>query len=129
MRILREEELPYSSKEFKFHLDSDIISRFHKAFRWNTSSIPPTLAARAFVGMFDLLNFLEVDWKKLLHTSQSFEYLAPLEEGQELLAQSKLVKWRKRSGMHWLQFDSLLSDTQNSRVLLRGQSLILVEDS
>lgn len=128
MQSLENQKLPLCAAPLEFELSQDFIAGFQKAFQWKSSSIPPTFAARAFSGMFQLLKELEVDWRGLLHTSQSFEYLRPFYAGQKLLAESQLSKYRFRAGVHWLQFESRLCDRESGDEVLRARSLILVED-
>lgn len=128
MKLPKEEEIPVRAREYRFKLSPEIIERFRSAFAWRSSSIPPTVVARAFTGMFELLNEMQVDWKKLLHTSQSFEYLAPIEENQELTARTQLVKLKKRGTTYWLQFESSLTESESGKDILKAQATILVED-
>lgn len=124
---LSDSKTPIESKETDFMLTEEVVENFRKAFRWSSSSLPPSFAARAFVGMFEILNRLEVDWKKLLHISQSFTYQQKIELGQDVKAKSFLKRWKKRGNVHWLHFESQLKSPSGEN-LLTAESLIMVED-
>lgn len=124
---LSDSKTPIESKETDFMLTEDVVENFRKAFRWSSPSLPPSFAARAFVGMFEILNRLEVDWKKLLHISQSFTYQQKIELGQDVKAKSFLKRWKKRGNVHWLHFESQLKSPSGEN-LLTAESLIMVED-
>lgn len=124
---LSDSKTPIESKETDFMLTEEVVENFRKAFRWSSPSLPPSFAARAFVGMFEILNRLEVDWKKLLHISQSFTYQQKIELGQDVKAKSFLKRWKKRGNVHWLHFESQLKSPSGEN-LLTAESLIMVED-
>lgn len=124
---LSDSKVSLESKKTEFILSEEVLQNFRKAFRWTSSSIPPSFAARAFVGMFEILNRLEVDWKKLLHVSQSFSYQKKIEMGQEMKAQSFLKRWKKRGNIYWLHFENQLTSA-SGETLLTAESLIMVED-
>jgi hypothetical protein len=124
---LPESEVAIESQETDFVLTSEIVDQFKQAFRWTAAGIPPSFAARAFSGMFEILNRLEVDWKKLLHVSQKFEYIVAISLDEEMKAQSFLKKWKKRGSIHWLHFENQLK-TKDGQVRLKAESLIMVED-
>ena len=124
---LSDSKTPLESKETDFILTEEVVDNFRKAFRWSSPSLPPSFAARAFVGMFEILNRLEVDWKKLLHISQSFTYQKKIEVGQDMKAKSFLKRWKKRGNVHWLHFESQLKSPSGEN-FLTAESLIMVED-
>lgn len=104
-----------------------MLAAYNKAFRYNGSSFPMTLPSAALTGMFELIDQFEIDWKRLLHTYQCFEYFEKFEVGMELHCQCALVKYRHRAGAHWLDFETELKKLGSESVAGKAQSRIMVE--
>ena len=128
MNIPQRETLPLKAAPHEIHLTPELLSKFNKAFASKHSGgVPPTFAAVALKGVFEMLNAMNVNWKGLLHATQSFEYLKPVVHNQKLRAETSLVDARLRGGMHWLQFEARLKDALSEEDFLLSKSLIMVK--
>lgn len=128
MQIPQRDALPLKAAAQKLQLSPQLILKFQKAFGSKESNrIPPTFAAVALQGVFEILNTMKVNWKGLLHASQSFDYLKPVRFNQELTAEASLVDARFRAGMHWLQFEARIKDSTSGEDLILAKSLIMVK--
>jgi len=128
MLEISSEKLPICSSIFEFEINQKLVDQFQKAFRMPSSRVPPTLGVRALTCMFELLNQLEVDWMKLLHVQQDFEYLGSLNLPCQVRAQAILERYRKRASSHWLNFTTNIHEASSDDLLLRSHSTILISE-
>jgi len=123
------EQLPLYSSVFEFEINQKLVDGFQKSFRTSSRQIPPTLGVRALTCMFELLNRLEVDWMKLLHVQQDFEYLDSLHLPCQVRSQAILERYRKRATSHWLNFTTNIYEVSSNNLLLRSHSTILIAET
>jgi len=128
MNVPARESLPLQAHAQEIVLNDELLRRFQSAFGSEPSDrIPPTVGAVALQGVFEILNLMQVNWKGLLHASQSFEYRNELHRNQVLVATARLIDARLRGGMHWLQFETTVIDKNTGQELLLSKSLIMVK--
>lgn len=126
MKPPSKEALPLKAHPQRILFTQELVAAFQTAFGMTSDQgIPPTYAALALQGVFEILNQIQVDWKGLLHASQSFEYHLMPEWNAELTAQAELKDCRLRAGQWWLQFETQMKDSQN-RPIITSKSLIMV---
>jgi hypothetical protein len=126
MQMPSKEDLPLEVEPEKFSVTQATTCLFHKAFRDKKDYFPPTLAATALKGMFNLLNRMQVDWKKLLHATQSFEYHSKIPLPCEILARTQLTDIKLRAGIYWMSFEIRLFGLSDNELYVTSRSLILV---
>jgi acyl dehydratase len=90
---------------------------------------PPTFLFSAYTDSnvyFDLLDKMEVPHQRLLHGEQNFEYFAPLQVGDEIRVQGRIVDiTNKKNGA--LEFVEITSDATNQAdILVARLSAVLV---
>ena len=112
---------------FSFEMDQAKVDQFHKAFKDQTKYTPPTIMALAMKGIFQLLNQFQIDWKNLLHASQSFTYHESLLIPSKLHAETKLVTLRFKAQMHWLAFVSEVKTEADQKLLITSKSLLMIK--
>jgi hypothetical protein len=128
MKIPSKEELPLQAEKQLLSLDSDRTALFHKAFRSQGTEIPATVTAIMMKGVFDLVNKMQVDWKNLLHATQTYTYNKALTTPSQLHAQTKLVDCKFRAGMHWLNFETPIFQDGETEASIVSKSLIMVKE-
>lgn len=126
MRIPEKSELPIRAALQTLSIDEASIAAFHKAFRQKSTTVPATFAARGLTGVFEIVNALQVDWRNLLHATQTFIFNRPLKIPSTLTCQAQLKDSRIRAGMLWLQFECQLMDETQTQVFVTSKSLIMV---
>ncbi len=129
MKIPSKEELPLEAKEEYLSLDETTLQKFRKAFRDSELSVPPTVFSVGLKGIFQILNSMDVDWKNLLHASQSFHFYRSPRENQRLKLQARLVDVKYRASMHWLQFEVEGFDEKSMESVGLSKSLIMIRDT
>lgn len=127
MKIPEKSELPIVAPLQTLELSAESIAAFHRAFQSSSKSIPWTYGAKALQGVFHIVNELQVDWRHLLHATQSFQVHSTLKLNQKLISEARLLDCRVRAGMAWLQFEILLKESQSSEILMTAKSLIMVK--
>jgi hypothetical protein len=120
-------ELPISWPDIEFTLDQDLANQFCEVFQMPIGLSPLTMSCGAFQGMFKLLDQFQVDWLRLLHIQQNFEYKEAIELPCPVRAQSSLVRIRSRGGMTWLSFENILWDQSKTKALIVSESTILIQ--
>ncbi|MDB5038876.1 MAG: hypothetical protein JWQ35_2404 [Bacteriovoracaceae bacterium] len=80
-------------------------------------------------GVFEFLNEFEIDWRKLLHATQSFTYHSPIKIPLEAISETKLADVKFRNSIHWLSFETQVKDKATSKPLITSKSLLLVRES
>ncbi len=123
--------LPHRSSAKIWNLDDEKAKAFQTALKTkNPWPLPPTWGAIALDGIFEILNNLEVDWRHLLHGSQSFTFDTPvLAKPIRVESQAELVDYRHRNGVHWLNFETAIRNAENAEILIRSKSLIFVKEA
>jgi hypothetical protein len=129
MAFPKKEELPISADPLELEIDQARIDLFQKSFK-NTHSqhLPPTWGAVGLQGIFALLNRFEVDWKKLLHATQKFEYGEKPSIPFSAKSETKLVDVKYRAQIYWLSFEGTISDQRSNSILVKTKTLILVRE-
>jgi hypothetical protein len=121
---------PLSAEPYEIRFDQELVQKFAKAFRSNSQSLPPTIGAIALQGAFHIINnTLKADWRKLLHVSQTFEYLKPIQLPMTLKTQTTLKEIKTRAQMHFLNFEIRLTDSRTGEPMMNSKSTIIVRTS
>lgn len=123
MREIDPNSLPIQSKEIVMEIDPARITRFNALLGRKKSDAPLTLGAISLPGVFEILNQLEVDWSKLLHISQKFEFENHDPQPKQMKAVSRLKRHRFRAGSHWLQFETEI-ELGESKILTHAQIVV-----
>ena len=129
MQFPTKESLPIKSAEFSYELDEARLSLFRSAFKGSSKKVPPTSTAMMMKGVFDLLQDMKVDWKLLLHATQNYEYLKPLEVPTRLRAETSLMDHRIRAGMHWLNFETPIYQHDEKEASVICKTLIMIKET
>ncbi len=129
MNLPSKEQLPLRATEQIFEVNQSKLTDFHKAFKDKLTYTPPTLMAVAMKGIFDLVNSFNVDWRKLLHATQSFSYLKKLDIPCTVKANVSLQDIKFRAQIHWLQFEIKITEAKTGEDLISGKTLILVREN
>lgn len=84
--------------EVAFVVDPDRVAAFRKVFG-QVAGVPPTfLTAAEFAALPAVLNdpHLELDFTRVLHGSQEYEYFRPIREGEHLRIRPKIESIRRK---------------------------------
>jgi hypothetical protein len=86
--------------EVEFVVDPDRVAAFRKIFG-QEAGVPPTfLTAAEFAAFPAVLSDpnLDLDFTRVLHGSQEYEYLRPLREGERLRIRPRIESIRRKGG-------------------------------
>ncbi len=120
-------ELPVRHSDIPFVLDQKLADQFASVFEIPAGGKPLTMTCGAFAGMFKLLDQFQVEWNRLLHVQQSFEYREAFDLPCPVKAESSLVKLRERGGMKWLTFENILWNEARTKILILAESTIIIQ--
>ncbi len=88
-------------------ITSEAVEKFKKATHTTYSSgIPKTFVTLYRRAEFDWLGRLGVDFRNLLHTDQEYDYLEPLEVGDEPVVRTKIADKKDRKSLTMLTLQS-----------------------
>lgn len=122
-------ELPLVADPIIFEIDDKKVKSFQTAFRQpECTSLPPTWASVGLQGIFALLNQLNVDWKKLLHATQKFEYGIKPSVPFSAKSETRLTDIKYRGQIYWLSFEGIITENYSNEKLVQSKTLILVRE-
>ena len=109
-----------------FTLDAERVAAFRAVFD-EVRGVPATFATTAeFTVIPDVVADpeLELDFTRVLHASQEYEFLRPLEEGERLTIRSKIESIREMGGNGFLVLATELLDVDGVVVCTARSTLI-----
>lgn len=127
MKALDESDFPIKH-QMKLEFTEADVKAFQNVLHQQSSAIPPTLWVKALKGVFALIDELQIDWRKLLHVSQRFEYRNPLPIPVKVNSEARLVRMKSRAGAKWLYFENELTAVGSTDVGVFVEALIVVQD-
>jgi acyl dehydratase len=117
--------------EVAFIVDPERVRAFRELFG-QPSGIPPTFITAAEFSVFPHVvgdPRLDLDFSRVVHGSQAYEYARPLEEGEELQVRARIESIRERAGtgfltivMQLVAHDGELVATARSTMIERGSA-------
>lgn len=129
MEFPKKEQLPISSDSLVVDIDHAKVALFQKSFgQDNSSQLPMTWGAIGLQGIFQILNNIQVDWKKLLHATQKFEYGEKPGIPFRAISSAQLIDIKFRAQIYWLSFEATMRDEKTNNVLVKSKTLILVRE-
>jgi hypothetical protein len=86
--------------EVEFVLDPVRVAAFRKVFGQETGVPPTFLTAAEFAALPAVLDdpHLQLDFSRVLHASQEYEYVRPLQEGERLRIRPRIESIRIKGG-------------------------------
>ncbi|MBN8555490.1 MAG: MaoC family dehydratase N-terminal domain-containing protein [Deltaproteobacteria bacterium] len=121
-------QLPLKAHPQFIEVNDEQIQKFHKAFRDGKSKqMPATFTAMAMKGIFEIVDSLQTDWRKLLHATQSFTYHSAITSPSKIRAEAKLMDCKWRAGMYWLSFVIEVYEEPSQKLLITSKSLLMVK--
>jgi acyl dehydratase len=112
--------------EVDFVVDADRARGFASLFG-DPGPIPPTLVTAAEFSVIPTIvgdPDLDLDFAKVLHGSQEYEYVRPLEVGERLTARSRLASIRQRASAGFLTIETELLGEDGSVAVIARSMLI-----
>jgi len=130
MKLPEKTELPLRAPQQDLNLDEGKVAQFHKAFASSEATYVPLTATSVMMkGVFDLVNQMQVDWKNLLHATQSYIYHSPLKGPTHLRGETKLIGCKFRAKLHWLNFETLIFRQGESEPVITCKTLLMVKEA
>lgn len=117
--------------EVDFAVDGDRARRFASLFG-DPAPIPPTLVTAAEFSVIPTIvgdPDLDLDFARVVHGSQEYEYVRPLEVGERLTVRSRLASIRQRAAVGFLTIETELIGEDGSVAVIARSMLIEREDA
>ena len=109
-----------------FTVDPARVAAFREAVG-QQEGVPPTFATLAeFTALPEVIGDpeLALDFSRILHGSQSYEYVRPLREGETLTVRSRIESIRERAGAGFLMLVTELLDAAGAVVCVARSSMV-----
>jgi hypothetical protein len=109
-----------------FAVDPGRVQAFRNLFG-QRDGVPPTFATAAEFAVYPLViedPGLDLDFSRVVHGSQSYEYRRPLREGEELTIRARIESAKVRAGSGFVILAVDLVDSQDELVATTRTQLI-----
>jgi acyl dehydratase len=109
-----------------FTVDPARVAAFREAVG-QQEGVPPTFATLAeFTALPEVIGDpeLALDFSRILHGSQSYEYVRPLREGETLTVRSRIESIRERAGAGFLTLVTELLQADGAVVCVARSSMV-----
>jgi acyl dehydratase len=114
-----------------FVLDAGRVAAFASAVGHPGGGVPPTFvtAPELAAGLANVLGDpgLGLDFSRVLHGEQEYDWARPLEIGEALTAEATIQEIRSRGGLEFLTLRTELRD-DTGRVVVVGRSRLIVRE-
>jgi hypothetical protein len=116
-------------RDVAFTVDPERVRAFREVFHQNDQGegVPPTFATAAEFEVFPAIvgdPRLGLDFGRVVHGSQSYEYRRPLREGETLTVRARIETAKVRSGTGFLTIATELLDDAGELVASARSQLI-----
>jgi acyl dehydratase len=111
-----------------FTVDPEHVARFAKAVGEDGSFVPPTFATTGEIAALAQVIAdpeLGLDFARVVHGEQEYEWRRPLRPGDELSARPRIASVRARGGHEFLTVETEMRDPQGELVVLARNTLIV----
>ena len=115
-----------SYPEVSFEVEPARVQAFRKVFGL-TQGVPPTFVTAAEFSVFPMLigdEHLSLDFSKVVHGDQMYEYRRPLEEGEKLTVRARIESIRSRGGTGFLTLVMDLVDEAGEVAVVARSTMI-----
>jgi acyl dehydratase len=113
--------------ERSFVVDAERVQRFASALGAAPTSVPPTFATAAEFALFPEIvddPDLCLDFSRVLHGEQDYEWRRPLRPGETLTVRSRLASIRHKAGNGFLTIETDLVDADGATVVRARATMI-----
>ena len=108
-------------------VDPERVARFRAAFGEERDVVPPTFATVAewavFPGIVEDAE-LALDFSRVVHAAQEYEWHRPFVEGETLTVRPRIASIREKGGHGFLTVETELTDADGTIVVLARATLI-----
>ena len=111
---------------YPFEVSADRVAAFRGVFGESRDIVPPTfLTAAEFTSLPHIVADPELglDFARVLHTEQEYEWSRPLAPGETLSARARIAEARIRAGMGLMRIETVLRDDVGTVALCRATLL------
>jgi acyl dehydratase len=112
--------------DVSFAVDAERVDAFRRIFG-QKEGVPPTFVTAAEFAVYPLViedPRLDLDFSRVVHGSQAYEYRRPLREGEVLTARTRIESAKVRSATGFLTIAVDLVDAQGDLVATARSQLI-----
>jgi len=116
-----------SYPEHPFQVSPERVTTFRGVFGETRDVVPPTfLTAAEFTVFPEVVDDPElgVDFARVLHTEQQYEWHRHLRAGETLLARARIAQARKRGGTGFFTIETTLRDERGDVVAVCRASMV-----
>lgn len=109
-----------SYPERQFTVGRRTVDRFARAVDASGRTVPPTLVTVAeFAAFPDIIGDpeLDLDFSRVVHAEQQYEFARPLRVGERVVARSRIANARAKAGQAFLTIETTLVDDAGQTVV------------
>jgi acyl dehydratase len=110
-----------------FTVDEDRVASFRSSVGETKDIVPPTFATAAEFAVFPLIvgdPELGLDFTRVVHAEQEYDWRRPLRIGESLTVRSRIASIRQKAGNGFLTIQTELLDGQGEIVVLARATMI-----
>jgi len=110
-----------------FTVDEQRVALFREAVGEAGRVVPPTFATSAEFAVFRLIvgdAELGLDFTRVVHAEQAYEWRRPFRPGEALTARSRIASIRQKAGNGFLTIETELLDRDGELVVLARATMI-----
>jgi hypothetical protein len=110
-----------------FTVDEDRVALFRSSVGETKDIVPPTFATAAEFAVFPLIvgdPELGLDFTRVVHAEQEYDWRRPLRIGESLTVRSRIASIRQKAGNGFLTIQTELVDGQGEIVVLARATMI-----
>ena len=110
-----------------FTVDEQRVALFREAVGESGQVVPPTFATAAEFAVFSLIvgdAELGLDFTRVVHAEQAYEWRRPFRSGETLTARSRIASIRQKAGNGFLTIETELLGQDGELVVLARATMI-----
>jgi len=108
-------------------IEASHVEQFRQAIGSKAAGFPLTYPTLYRATEFACLEQLGLKLENVLHTEQAYEYLEPLEVGDQPKMETQLTSHRERRGMHFLVMETKISVNGKTKVIATANFMVRPE--
>jgi acyl dehydratase len=116
-----------SYPEVRFVVDEGHVERFRHAIGGSGVTVPVTFVTVAEFSSFPAIMGdpeLALDFSRVVHADQEYEFTRPLRVGETLTARSRIAKARSKGGQSFLTIETRLLDASGAAVVTARATMV-----
>ena len=114
-----------------FEVTEELVRAFRELFG-GPAGVPPTILTAAEFSLFSQIigdPVLALDFRRVVHGSQAYEYRRPLQVGEKLSVEARIASIREKGGNGFLTVEMIMRDAGGEVAAVARSSMIERRDA